>query len=50
MLVSVLVEIEALKEKTFTYSVPSYLEPNVKVGKRVCVPFGKKRINGIIKI
>ncbi len=48
MLVSVLVEIEALKEKTFTYSVPSYLEPNVKVGKRVCVPFGKKRINGII--
>ena len=48
MLVSVLVEIEALKEKTFTYSVPSNLESNVKVGVRVVVPFGKKKINGIV--
>ena len=48
MLVSVLVEIEALKEKTFTYSVPSNLESSVKVGVRVVVPFGKKKINGIV--
>ena len=48
MLVNVLVEIEALKEKTFTYSVPSYLEPKVKVGVRVIVPFGNKKINGIV--
>lgn len=48
MLVSVLVEIEAFKEKTFTYSVPSNLESKVKIGMRVSVPFGSRKIKGII--
>ena len=48
MLVSVLVEIKALKEKTFTYSVPLCLESKVKLGVRVKVPFGKIELSGLI--
>ena len=48
MLVSVLVEIKALNEKTFTYSVPTNLIPKVKLGVRVSVPFGSRSLNGLI--
>ena len=48
MLISVLVEIKALNEKTFTYSVPSNLIEKVSIGKRVTVPFGNRYINGLI--
>ena len=48
MFASVLVEIESLKEKTFTYSIPSNLKNNISVGMRVIVPFGNRKINGII--
>lgn len=34
--------------KTFTYAVPSELVPLAAVGKRVLVPFGKKRLSGWI--
>lgn len=48
MLVSVLVEIKALNEKTFTYSVPTNLIPKAKLGVRVSVPFGSRSLNGLI--
>ena len=48
MLISVLVEIESFNEKTFTYSVPKHLEKNIKLGVRVSVPFGKRKIRGIV--
>jgi len=48
MLVSVLVEIESFNEKTFTYSVPSDLESKVKIGMRVSILFGNRKIKGII--
>ena len=48
MLINVLVEIKALNEKTFTYSVPSNLIEKVSIGKRVTVPFGNRYINGLI--
>lgn len=48
MLVSVLVEIKSLNEKTFTYSVPTNLIPKVKLGVRVSVPFGSRSLNGLI--
>ena len=48
MLISVLVEIQALNEKTFTYSVPSNLVSKIKIGKRVCVPFGNRSIYGLV--
>ena len=48
MLISVLVEIESFKEKTFTYSVPHNLKSKVKVGVRVVVPFGNRKLRGIV--
>lgn len=48
MLVSVLVEIKSLNEKTFTYSVPTNLIPKAKLGVRVSVPFGSRSLNGLI--
>ena len=33
---------------TFTYSVPQYLLPFVAAGKRVLVPFGRRRVTGYI--
>lgn len=48
MLVSVLVEIKSLNEKTFTYSVPANLIPKAKLGVRVSVPFGSRSLNGLI--
>ncbi|MCG6908898.1 MAG: primosomal protein N' [Deltaproteobacteria bacterium] len=34
--------------KTFTYSVPEHLAAIVAVGKRVLVPFGKRKVSGYI--
>ncbi len=34
--------------KTFTYAVPETFVPAVAVGKRVLVPFGKRRVTGFI--
>jgi primosomal protein N' (replication factor Y) len=34
--------------QTFTYSVPQFLLPFVAPGKRVLVPFGKRRVTGYI--
>lgn len=34
--------------KTFTYAVPEIFVPAVVVGKRVLVPFGKRRVTGFI--
>ena len=35
-------------EKTFSYAVPEALEKSVAVGKRVLVPFGRKRLTGYV--
>ena len=48
MLVNVLVDVKALKEKTFVYSVPNNLSDKVNIGVRVSVPFGKRTICGLI--
>ncbi|HUH67144.1 MAG TPA: primosomal protein N' [Syntrophales bacterium] len=46
MFVTVAVNIPA--EKTFTYSVPETLRDEIAVGKRVLVPFGRRRITGYV--
>jgi len=46
MFVTVAVNIPT--EKTFTYSVPEALQQEVAIGKRVLVPFGKRRLTGYI--
>lgn len=49
MIIDVLVEINInKKDKTFSYSVPKYLESEIKLGKRVLVPFGKQTLEGFI--
>lgn len=49
MVISVLVQIKiSLKEKTFDYKVPNELENDIKIGKRVLVPFGKQILEGFI--
>ena len=49
MIVEVLVEIKAWKiDKTFSYHVPSALEKEIAIGKRVLVPFQKRELEGFI--
>lgn len=49
MFIEVLVEIKTKKiDKTFTYKVPINLVNEIKIGKRVLVPFGKQKIEGFI--
>ena len=49
MYIDVLVELKAKKlDKTFTYKVPSDLINDIKVGKRVLVPFGRQKLEGFI--
>ena len=49
MYVDVLVELKAKKlDKTFTYNVPSDMIDDIKVGKRVLVPFGRQKLEGFI--
>jgi len=47
MVIDVLVEIKKI-DKTFSYSVPSNLEKDIKIGKRCIVPFGNKTLEGFI--
>ena len=49
MYIDVLVELKAKKlDKTFTYKVPSNMINDIKVGKRVLVPFGRQKLEGFI--
>ena len=49
MTIEVLVELKAKQiDQTFTYHVPKHLEPEIMVGKRVFVPFGKQKLEGFI--
>ena len=49
MIVEVLVEIKAWKiDKNFSYHVPSALEKEIAIGKRVLVPFQKRELEGFI--
>jgi len=34
--------------RTFSYAVPEHLKPEIAIGKRVLVPFGRKRITGYL--
>ncbi|HOG17170.1 MAG TPA: primosomal protein N' [Syntrophales bacterium] len=35
-------------EKTFTYAVPENLRDEVRIGKRVLVPFGRRKLTGFV--
>ncbi|MBQ9318462.1 MAG: primosomal protein N' [Bacilli bacterium] len=49
MKIDVLVEIKAKGiDQTFTYLVPKELEDKIKIGIRVLVPFGNKKLEGFI--
>lgn len=49
MKVNVLVELSNRNiDKSFTYNVPQNLEPDIKKGIRVKVPFGKQKLEGFI--
>ena len=49
MLINVLVELSNRNiDKTFTYKVPSNLEPLIKKGIRVKVPFGNNHLEGFV--
>lgn len=49
MFVNVLVEVKAKNiNQTFTYHVPDNLKGDIKIGKRVLVPFGRQKIEGFI--
>ncbi len=49
MKVEVLLELKVKNiDKTFTYSVPKNMEKDIKIGKRVLVPFGNKKLEGFI--
>lgn len=49
MYIQVLIELKIERlDKTFTYHVPPILEPNIMIGKRVIVPFGKQKLEGFV--
>ena len=49
MFIDVIVELKVKTlDKTFTYSVPSSLQDQIKIGKRVTVPFGRQKLEGFI--
>ena len=49
MFIDVLVEIKAKAiDQTFTYNVPSNLEKDIEIGKRVLVPFSHQKLEGFI--
>ena len=49
MYADVLVELKAKQiDKTFTYLIPNNLVNEVKIGKRVLVPFGKQKLEGFV--
>ena len=46
MYADVIMEINVFKNKTFTYKIPSNIK--VEIGSRVHIPFGSKKVNGIV--
>jgi primosomal protein N' (replication factor Y) (superfamily II helicase) len=49
MVIGVLVELSAKTiNKTFSYIVPKHLQPKIKLGIRVSVPFGTKKVEGFV--
>lgn len=49
MIIGVLVELSNKNiDKMFDYSVPKYLEDDIKIGIRVEVPFGKQTLEGFV--
>lgn len=49
MICEVLVEINNKNiDKTFTYRIPTHLKNDVKIGKRVLVPFGNRKLEGFV--
>jgi len=48
MIIDVLVEINFNSEQTFSYAVPLNLINDIKIGKRVLVPFNNKTLEGFI--
>ena len=49
MFIDVIVELKAKTlDKTFTYKVPNNLINDIKIGKRVKVPFGKQKLEGFV--
>ena len=49
MYIKVLVELSAFNiDKTFTYHVPNNLIDDIKVGKRVLVPFNNQKLEGFV--
>lgn len=49
MKIDVLVEVNVgTQDQTFTYLAPENLAPKIKVGKRVKVPFGNRKLEGFI--
>ena len=49
MQANVLIEIKSKAiDKTFTYNIPINLKDKVKVGIRVLVPFGNRKLEGFV--
>ena len=49
MVAQVLVEIKAKQvDHTFDYNIPLELENDIKIGKRVLVPFGRQTLEGFV--
>ena len=49
MVAQVLTQIKSKQvDKTFTYKIPKELEPKIKVGIRVIIPFGKQKLEGFV--
>jgi primosomal protein N' (replication factor Y) len=49
MIASVIPEIKTAKEKqTYSYSIPKELASKVKIGSIVYIPFGKKKLRGVV--
>lgn len=49
MVAQILTQIKSKQvDKTFTYKIPKKLEPKIKVGIRVIIPFGKQKLEGFV--
>lgn len=48
MYIDVLTQVNFYDDKLFTYSVPSNFINSIKIGSRVIIPFGNKKIEGFV--
>ncbi len=49
MVAQILTQIKSKQvDKTFTYKIPKEIEPKIKVGIRVIIPFGKQKLEGFV--